>query len=205
MTLKLSLTEVKSIVKTIGKSVSLKIKDGSIFVEPALSLSKEKNRHFFFVSKGGHGVGKWATGMAANWLSNVAQGAAGLDASGLGALGGGIASASGKASGLGGLAGGFRDGVIRDARSLEAMSGAGNLLHVLKEQDALVYFGALDTWGTVSWGLWGGLPSDSGQWNYYVRQLKTERAVDTSYQFEGSYLKGKGVLSVGGEMMKLKK
>lgn len=205
MTLKLSLPEVKSIVKTIGKSVSLKIKDGSIFLEAPVSLGEKKNRHFFFVSKGGHGVGKWATGMAANWLSNVAQGAAGLNAGGLAALGGGIAAASGKASGLSGLSGGFQEGVIRDARALEKIAGAENLLHVLKAQDALVYFGALDTWGTVSWGLWGGLPSDSGQWNYFIRQLKTERAVDTSYHFEGSYLKGKGVLSIGSEMMKMSK
>lgn len=204
MVLKLSLSEVKSIVKTIGKTVNVKVKEGSLFAEPVQSLG-DKNRYFFYVSKGGHGVGKWATGMAANWLSNVAQGVAGLGASELGALGGAVAGASGKASALGGLAGGFREGVIRDARSLEKAGGAGNLLYVLKEQDALVYFGVLDTWGTVGWGLWGGLPSDSGQWNYYVRQLKTERAADTSYDFEGSYLKGQGVLSIGGKMMKLSK
>lgn len=204
----LSIAEVKSIVKGIGKSVDLKIKEGSIFVEKKVSLPGGIDRYCFFISKGGHGVGKWATGIAANWVANVAMGVAGEVASAaiganatdiqkMGPVGGGVGALGSKGSGLLALDGAFKDGVIRDAREIEKIAGAGNLIHLIKAQDALVYFGALDMSGTSSFGLWGGLGNDkSGVWDFYLRQIKDNQVTDLNHHFNGEYDKAAKVLKV---------
>ena len=158
-----------------GKERKIKVSSNNLFVEKSTAVGSDKLRYYFFVAKGSLGKGPWLAGMAANWLSNVIQGATGVGTSGLGALGSGVATVGGKASGLKSLGGSFRDGVLRDAKFLEEAAGAGNLLHVMKAQNALYYCGCIDTFLTTSWGMWGTVPSDSGQYNYYLKRgFKTE-------------------------------
>jgi hypothetical protein len=203
--MELALMQVKGIVKAVGKSVGVKVKRKNMFVERPVMLGDGQRRYCFFVSTGGHGTGRWAAGIAVNWLSNVAQGVAGAGTSGLGSLGSGLAALSGKGSGLMGTLGGFRAGVIRDAHTLSKGAGNGNLLHVMKAQNAIVYYGALDTWDTTSWGLWGGLPNDRGSWNFFLRKLKDQRVKKPSYAFSGSFLAGSSEITFGDKRAKVKR
>lgn len=205
MPLSLTLNDAKAIIKTVCKERKVKVRSSSLFVEQSTAIGSDKLRYYFFVAKGSIGKGPWAAGMALNWLSNVIQGAVGAGTSGLGALGSGVSTMGGKGSGLQSLSGGFKDGVLRDARYLEKAAGAGNLLHVMKAQNALYYCGCIDTFGESSWGMWGTVPSDAGQYRYYLRYIRDRGEDGFRYHFEGNYLRATKVLTIGGKPVKLQK
>ncbi len=205
MPLSLTLNETKAIIKTVCKERKVKVRSGNLFVEQATAIGSGKLRYYFFVAKGSIGKGPWLASMAVNWLSNVIQGAVGAGTSGLGAVGSGVATVGGKASGLASLGGAFRDGVLRDARDLEGAAGAGNLLHVMKAQNALYYCGCIDTFEASSWGMWGALPSDSGQYSYYLRYVRDRGEDGFRYHFKGEYHRAEKSLTIGDKPVKLQK
>ena len=200
MTHTLSLNDVKAIVKTVTKHdtrMNLRISSESIFVQRAEDMEQGKNRYHFLVSKGGNGKILWFAGMALNWLSNAATGAAGMGTSGVGALASGGTTAVGKAASMHSLGGAFRAGVMRDAQAIHQKAGVKNMLVMLETHNALSACGCVDAIGENEWAMFVTTPSSVGYYDKYKRILYGQD-LSLRHPYKGTYLPGHDQLTLDG-------
>jgi hypothetical protein len=193
--MELSHDDIKRLVAAIAKTKSAR----RLTTVVGSKSESGTNRYFFCVKRGGGSWGWLGAKFALNWAGNVAQGGAGLNASGLGALGGGVGAISGKSSALSGLSGAFGEGVIANARDTGDENTNASYMHQLKANNGIQMIGFMDCSGSTTMNLWFG---ELTWWNWFLG-LMDSQGVNTQigYDAQCTVFKGKRVAIVRGKAL----